>query len=53
MIDRDICKTETFTGITGVNAQDRAVQESMERIVGRRREFLGPADMAIVTTRKL
>ena len=53
MIDRDVQKTETFTGIRGVNTQDRAVQESMGRIVDRSREFLGPADMAIVTTRKL
>ena len=53
MIDRDVQKTETFTGIQGINTQDRAVQESMGRIVDRSREFLGPADRAIVTTRKL
>ena len=53
MIDREIQKNETFTGIRGVNAQDRAVQESMGLIVDRSREFLGPSDVAIVATRKL
>ena len=52
MIDREVQKNETFTGIRGVNAQDRAVQESMGPIVDRTREFLGPSDMAIVATRK-
>ncbi|MFQ6027622.1 MAG: Rieske 2Fe-2S domain-containing protein [Dehalococcoidia bacterium] len=52
-IDRQVQKQETFTGIRGVNTQDRAIQESMGRIVDRTKEFLGPADMAIVTTRKL
>lgn len=53
MIDRDIQKTETFTGIEGINQQDRAVQESMRPIVDRTREHLGPADKAIIATRKL
>ena len=53
MIDREIQKYETFTGIRGVNVQDRAVQESMGRIVDRTKEFLGPSDMAIVAMRKL
>jgi phthalate 4,5-dioxygenase oxygenase subunit len=52
-IDREVQKHETFTGIRGVNTQDRAIQESMGRVVDRTKEFLGPADMAIVTTRKL
>jgi len=53
LIDRAIQKTETFTGIEGINQQDRAVQESMGPIVDRRREHLGPADKAIIATRKL
>jgi nitrite reductase/ring-hydroxylating ferredoxin subunit len=52
-IDRKMQKTETFSGIDGINQQDRAVQESMGRIVDRTRENLGPADRAIVATRKL
>ncbi len=52
-IDREMQKTETFTGISGINQQDRAVQESMGRIVDRTREHLGPADKAVVATRRL
>jgi phenylpropionate dioxygenase-like ring-hydroxylating dioxygenase large terminal subunit len=52
-IDRAMQKTETFTGIPGINQQDRAVQESMGHIVDRSRENLGPADKAVVATRKL
>jgi hypothetical protein len=46
-------RTETFSGIPGINQQDRAVQESMGPIVDRSRENLGPADKAVVATRKL
>jgi hypothetical protein len=52
-IDRAIQRTETFTGIPGVNTQDRALQETMGRIVDRSREKLGPADRAIIATRRL
>ena len=37
-IDRAVQKTETFSGIEGVNAQDVAVQESMGYVVDRTRE---------------
>jgi hypothetical protein len=53
LIDRQVQKYETFTGIEGVNTQDRALQESMGRIVDRSKEHLGPADRAIIQTRKL
>jgi len=53
LIDREVQKTQTFTGIPGINAQDRAVQESMGPIVDRSREHLGPADRAIITARRL
>jgi phthalate 4,5-dioxygenase oxygenase subunit len=53
LIDRDIQRTDTFTGIDGINAQDRGVQESMGSVVDRTREHLGPADTAIIATRKL
>ena len=42
-----------FTGIDGVNVQDRAVQESMGTIVDRSLEHLGPADKAIIQARRL
>ena len=51
-IDRRVQKTETFTGIEGVNHQDRAVQESMGPIVDRSREHLGQTDKAITSTRR-
>ncbi len=52
LIDRAVQRAESFTGIDGVNAQDRAIQESMGRIVDRSREHLGPADKAIIQARK-
>jgi phthalate 4,5-dioxygenase len=52
-IDRKVQKTETFSGIEGVNTQDRAVQESMGTVVDRSEEYLGPADKAIITMRRL
>jgi phthalate 4,5-dioxygenase len=53
LLDRGVQKTETFTGIDGVNNQDRAVQEGMGRIVDRSKEHLGPADKAVIQARKL
>ncbi len=52
-MDRQLQKTESFTGIKGVNKQDRAIQESMGRIVDRSREHLGPADRPIIQARRL
>jgi hypothetical protein len=53
LLDRQVQKTETFTGIDGINVQDRAIQESMGPIVDRSREHLGPADRAVIQARKL
>jgi hypothetical protein len=53
MLDRQVQKTESFTGIEGINTQDRAIQESMGRIVDRSREHLGPADKAVIQARRL
>jgi phthalate 4,5-dioxygenase oxygenase subunit len=52
LIDRRIQKTETFTGIFGVNTQDHAVQESMGPIYDRSAEHLGPADRAVIVMRR-
>ncbi len=52
-LDREVQKTESYTGIDGINQQDRALQESMGRIVDRSREHLGPADKAIIQARRL
>jgi len=53
LIDRAVQKTETFTGIDGINVQDRAIQESMGLICDRSREHLGPADKGIIQMRRL
>lgn len=53
LIDRQVQKHETFTGIYGINNQDQAVQESMGAIVDRTRENLAASDMAIVTARRI
>jgi phenylpropionate dioxygenase-like ring-hydroxylating dioxygenase large terminal subunit len=53
LLDRQVQKTETFTGIDGINTQDRALQETMGRVVDRSQEHLGPADKAIIQARRL
>jgi hypothetical protein len=53
LIDRKAQKTETFTGIEGVNNQDLAVQESMGPIVDRTKEHLSVTDRAVVAARRL
>ena len=53
LLDRQVQKTETFTGIDGINVQDRAIQESMGPIIDRSREHLGPADRAVIQARRL
>jgi phthalate 4,5-dioxygenase len=53
LIDRQLQKTSTFTGITGLNTQDFALQEGMGPIVDRSKEFLGSSDRAIVAMRRL
>ena len=53
LIDREVQKHETFTGIHGINNQDLAVQESMGGVVDRSNENLSASDMAIVTARRM
>ena len=53
LIDREVQRTETFTGIPGTNTQDRAVQDTMGPICDRTREHLGTTDRAIIMARKV
>ena len=53
LIDREVQRSKTYTGIKGVNTQDLAVQESMGAIVDRSREHLGTSDKAIITYRRI
>jgi len=52
MIDRELQRTSSYTGVYGVNDQDRGVQESMGPMYDRRREHLASADLAIITARR-
>jgi phthalate 4,5-dioxygenase oxygenase subunit len=52
-IDRQRQKTYSFTGISGVNTQDVALQEGMGPIVDRTQEHLGTTDRAIIAMRQL
>ena len=53
LMNRNVQKTESFTGIEGIPNQDAAVQESMGPIVDRSKERLGTSDSAIIAFRKL
>ena len=53
LIDREVQRTKTYTGIKGLNTQDLAVQESMGPIVNRAREHLGSTDKAIIMCRRI
>ena len=52
-ISRAEQRTDSFSGIRGINTQDHAVQESMGPIVDRSKEYLGPADKAVITARQI
>ena len=53
MLDRQMQRTQNFTGIVGVNTQDRALQVTMGAIADRSLEKLGTTDRAIIEARKL
>ncbi len=52
LIDRDVQRTQSFTGIDGVSHQDMAVTESMGAIADRTLEHLAPSDRMITLTRR-
>ena len=53
LIDRQVQRTASYTGIPGVNTQDMAVQESMGPIYDRTKEHLGTTDVAVIAARRL
>ncbi len=53
LIDRKAQKSESFTGIKGINTQDVAVQEGMGPISDRTQEHLGSSDKAVIAMRNL
>lgn len=53
LVDREVQRTRTYTGIAGVNTQDYALQVGMGPIVDRSKEALGSTDRAIRAARQL
>jgi phenylpropionate dioxygenase-like ring-hydroxylating dioxygenase large terminal subunit len=53
LIDRELQKTLSYTGVSGVSDQDAAIQDSQGAIQDRTREHLGPTDVGIIEFRKL
>jgi len=53
LVDREMQRSRTYTGITGLNTQDFAVQEGMGPICDRTQEHLGTSDKAIIMARRL
>lgn len=52
MIDREMQKTESYTGIQGIHLQDQMITESMGPVSDRTGEHLGTSDQMITATRR-
>ena len=52
LVDLDVKKSKSFTGIASVRLQDDAVITSMGRIMNRTQEHLGTADATIIRVRR-
>ncbi len=52
LMDRDRQRTNSFSGIPGIAAEDQAVTESMGGVVNRMNEHLAPSDRMIAVTRR-
>jgi phenylpropionate dioxygenase-like ring-hydroxylating dioxygenase large terminal subunit len=52
-LDREVQRTQTFTGIENGSMQDAGIQESMGAVFDRTREHLGTTDAAIIHLRKM
>jgi hypothetical protein len=53
MLDREVQRGQSMTGIYGIGPQDAAVQESEGPIFDRSIEHLGTSDLNIIAMRKL
>jgi hypothetical protein len=51
-IDREMQRTQNFTGIQAIRSQDTAMTESMGGIVDRTQEHLGTTDVAVIAARR-
>lgn len=52
-VDRQLQKTSSFTGVSGLSEQDACIQDSQGRIADRAREALVPSDAGVIRFRKL
>ena len=52
LIDREMQRTQNFTGIQVIRTQDTAMTESMGGIVDRTQEHLGTTDVAVIAARR-
>jgi phthalate 4,5-dioxygenase len=52
LLDREVQRTRTFSGIRGIGEQDMACQESMGPIYDRTKEHLGSSDTAVIAMRR-
>ncbi|MBT6289988.1 MAG: (2Fe-2S)-binding protein, partial [Rhodospirillaceae bacterium] len=52
MMDRDLQRKSSYTGIEGIHQQDQAITESMGDITDHSLERLAPSDQMITATRK-
>jgi nitrite reductase/ring-hydroxylating ferredoxin subunit len=53
LIDREVQRTRSFTGIEGIAQQDMAVTESMGTVYQRTHEHLGTSDRAVIRMRSM
>ena len=53
LIDRQLQREESFTGITGISEQDAAIQDSQGLVADRTRELLGQTDLGVVRFRQM
>jgi len=53
LLDREAQRSRRFFGVSGISAQDAAVQESMGRIADRSKEHLGTSDSAVIRVRRI
>jgi phenylpropionate dioxygenase-like ring-hydroxylating dioxygenase large terminal subunit len=52
LIDREVQRAESYTGIEGIHLQDQVITESMGPVYDRTQENLGSSDAMIVRTRR-
>jgi phthalate 4,5-dioxygenase len=52
-LDREVQRRVNYSGITGIETQDRAMTEGMGYICDRTQEHLGTSDLAVIATRRI